>query len=274
MAAVLASFILLALTAALPVDSVSFDLGHLLHACASVLRHRYVPHASGWISAASLLAALATAVLLLRAVVLRAVAVVRGRARQRQLLDLLGRDLDQHGAHVLEHDAPLAYCIPGGRGRIVLTTAARARLGPAQVAAVVAHERAHLRGRHDVVLFGADVALTAFPWFHFFRVAREQTAELVEMLADDRAAREAGPGPLASALVGLGTQSPPAASLGASSQMTASRVLRLVDGCHRASLLEQARLMAVSAVVVALPWAIAAVPVWAARAGYCPLPTG
>lgn len=272
--AVLASFVLLALTAVVPVDSVSFDVGHLLHACSTVLRHRYLLHDAPWVSAVSLLIAATTAGLVTRALVIRSVAVFRGRRRQRCLIDLLARERDGHGTHVLVHDAPLAYCIPGGRGRIVLTTAARSRLDPAEIAAVVAHERAHLRGRHDLVLFGADVAHAAFPWIRFFRTAREQLRGLVEMLADDQAARKIGREPLAAALVDLGSEPAPESALGATSHVTASRVVRLLEEQRPASLLRRAGLMGISGVILAVPWLIAVVPAWAARSGLCPLPSG
>jgi Zn-dependent protease with chaperone function len=224
-AAVLGSVILLAVAAALPVDQVSFDLGHLLHACGAVLRSRYSLSAAPW---SAVLAAATAAVLLRRALLLRSVALVQARKRQRALIDVLALELADDGTRVLDHQAALAYCIPGRGGRIVLTSAAVSTLTPDQLAAVIAHERAHLRGRHDVVLFASEVARAAFPWVRFFGVAKEQTAGLVEMLADDQAARQAGPVPLASALVGLGSSAVPGGSLAATGQMTTERVLRLV----------------------------------------------
>ena len=272
--AVLGSLVLLALSAVLPVDSVSFDVGHLLHACSTVLQHRYLLHDGPWVSRSSLAIAAITAGLLARALVIRSAAVWRGRRRQRCLIDLLARECDGHGTHVLVHEAPLAYCIPGGRGRIVLTTAARSRLDPEETAAVVAHERAHLRGRHDLVLFGADVAHAAFPWIKFFRTAREEMRGLVEMLADDHAATQTGREPLAAALVDLGSEPAPETALGATSHITTSRVARLLEERHPTSLLRLTGLVGVSAVVLAMPWIIAIAPAWAARSGLCLPPAG
>ena len=42
---------------------------------------------------------------------------------------------------------PAAYCVPGRPATIVLTSGALAVLDPAQLTAVLAHERAHLAGR-------------------------------------------------------------------------------------------------------------------------------
>lgn len=271
--AVLGSLALLALTAVLPFDVVSFDLGHLLHACATVLSQRYALHRDRWVAAVSLLAAGTTAALLLRAVGQRTLAVARTRRRQRTLIDLLARDRNGHGAHVLAHKVPLAYCIPGGVGRIVLTTAAVEALGGAELSAVIEHEKAHLRGRHDMVLFGVDVAHSAFPWMGFFRTARAQIAALVEMLADDRAARATGRLALATALVDLGCARAPDGGLGASGHMTVERVQRLVDGERYPSWGRRGLLLLLSVVLVAAPVVISTAPALAARSGLCPFPS-
>jgi Zn-dependent protease with chaperone function len=46
----------------------------------------------------------------------------------------------------------LLYCVPGRLPTIVVTTGALAVLEPEQLAAVLAHERAHLAGRHHLLL--------------------------------------------------------------------------------------------------------------------------
>src|SRR5215469_8511477 len=47
-------------------------------------------------------------------------------------------------AVVIDDPQPAAYCMPGRSGTIVLTSGALAVLDPGQLAAVIAHERAHL----------------------------------------------------------------------------------------------------------------------------------
>lgn len=267
---VLSALVLLALTAALPVTRVSFDLGHVIHACPEALRRSYDTVDLSWVRVASAVVAAATFLALSWAVLTRGVAVRRGRVRQRQVLDLLGRERQfALCAHVLEHDVPLAYCVPGGGGRIVLTTAAVAALDERQLTAVLAHEHAHLDGRHDLVLFGADVAAAAFPWSSFFRTARAELRTLIEMLADDEASRRSDPLVLATALVDLGQTTAPTWAIGATGD-TVIRVERLIARQRRLS--RARRLLAVSLSVVLLlaPWAIAVAPAWAARAGHCP----
>jgi Zn-dependent protease with chaperone function len=269
---VLAAGVLLALTALLPVDRVSFDVGHLLHACPDVLRGRYAIADGSWLHVVSLLVATGTFLALLRALVVCGRAVRRGRVRQRELLDLLVRRRDSMtGAHILEHDVPLAYCVPGGRGRVVVTTAAVAALDDRQMTAVLAHEHAHLDGRHDVVLFGADVAAAAFPWSRFFRRARRELCLLVEMLADDEAARRSDRNVLATALVDLGQSPSPAGAVGANGD-TVERVERLIYHAAGPTGVRRVLVVTFSLALLASPWVVAVGPAWAARSGLCPLP--
>ncbi len=268
--AVLAACVLLAVTALVPVEKVSFDVGHLLHACPEVLRRRYELLGGSWVHVVSLVIALGTSLALLRALVVRGLAVRRGRTRQRELLDLLVRHRDSlHGAHVLDHDVPLAYCVPGGGGRIVVTTAAVAALDERQLTAVLAHEHAHLDGRHDLVLFGADVAASAFPWSGFFRRARAELSLLVEMLADDEGSRRSDRTVLATALVDLGQTRAPDGTVGAGGD-TVARVERLLHGTRGLPRLRRWAVLGAATVLLAAPWVIAVAPAWAARSGLCP----
>ena len=67
------------------------------------------------------------------------------RRRHREQVDLLAER--ESGVHVLDHAVPVAYCLPGmAHSRVVVSAAAMATLEPPQLAAVLAHERAHLRG--------------------------------------------------------------------------------------------------------------------------------
>lgn len=164
------------------------------------------------------------------------------------------------GVRVLDVDLPVAYCLPGaGRSRVVVSAGALAQLGPAELAAVLAHERAHLRARHDLVLEAFTVLQQAFPRPVVSRAALAEVRLLVEVLADRRAARGVGAAPLGRALLvlarGGGT---PEASLGAAGGDLVTRVELLGDlGPHRL----QALLVVLAAVlVVALPTLLVVVP--------------
>ena len=118
------------------------------------------------------------------------VVAVRARRRQRELLALLGRgDPKAPGALVVDHPAAAAYCLPGLRSRIVVSVGALDLLRPAELAAVLAHERAHLRERHDLVVLPFTALRRAFGWSQICADAHQSVALLIEMLADDRALR-------------------------------------------------------------------------------------
>ena len=269
LAAVLGAVALLAVDAVRPTDALSVDLGHLIHACAEklALPGRLTP-ASAASSVGLLVAAVAT-VRLGWVLVTRTLTVRRQRHHQRQLLDLLVRDVDDDGASILDTDTPLAYCVPGGQGRIVLTSGAARLLTDEQRAAVVAHERAHLQGRHDLVLLLAEVTNAAFGFVRLFAAARQELKALVEMLADDAAARAAGSRNVAAALVGLGMHQPPAATVGATGCAVADRVARLLGDEPRVRRTRHSVVLTAAAAVLAGPWLIAAGPVVAAARGLC-----
>ena len=74
----------------------------------------------------------------------------------------------------------------------MLTTGALAVLGPEQLTAVLAHERAHLDGRHHLLLTVTRSLATVAPAVPLFIRGTGSVACLAEMRADDVAARRAG----------------------------------------------------------------------------------
>jgi hypothetical protein len=117
-------------------------------------------------------------------------AVLHARRRQRELLALLAHgDPKAPGALVVDHPAAAAYCLPGIRSKIVVSVGTLDLLAPAELAAVLAHERAHLRARHDLVLIPFTSLRRAFPRSRMIAQAHRTVALLVEMMADDHALR-------------------------------------------------------------------------------------
>ena len=101
---------------------------------------------------------------------------------------------------LLDSPDPLAYCLPGKNMRIVVTSGTLEHLTEPELRAVLAHEQAHLKGRHHLLLTWIRLLDTAFPGVPLLRAAATDVPELVEWAADDHAAREAGPHALAHAL--------------------------------------------------------------------------
>jgi uncharacterized membrane protein YgcG len=153
----------------------------------------------------SVAAGLVLLTLLCWVLVAASAAVLRARRRQRDLLSLLAHgDPKVPGALVLDHPAAAAYCVPGLRSRIVISAGTLELLDPAELAAVLAHERAHLRERHDLVLLPFTALLRVFRWCAVARRAEGAVALLVEMLADDHALRHRPARELATALLRVG----------------------------------------------------------------------
>lgn len=132
------------------------------------------------------------------------------RRRHRRLVDLLAvppHEDSTHAAHmrVLEHPTPTAYCVPGVRRRVVLTQGTLDALPEEELEAVLAHERAHLRARHDLILEFFTVIHEAVPRFVRSDAALREVTLLIEVLADRAAVRTAGLLATARAIVGMAT---------------------------------------------------------------------
>jgi len=161
------------------------------------------------------------------------VAVLQARRRQRALLTLLAHgDPKVPGALVVDYPSAAAYCLPGLRSQIVVSAGTLRLLGHGELAAVLAHERAHLRERHDLVLLPFTALRRAFPRSATCTGAHRAVALLVEMLADDHALRARPARELVSALVRFGTAdtcpAPPGA-LAVGEGEVAARVARLLQ---------------------------------------------
>jgi Zn-dependent protease with chaperone function len=182
------------------------------------------------------------------------------RRRHRQLVDLLAED--RGGLHVLDHEAPTAYCVPGLRPRVVVSRGTVASLTTDELEAVLAHEQAHVRARHDLVLEGFTVLQAAFPAVVTSRHALEEVRLLVEVLADRAARRRHGARALVSAFSALadgGVLSAPDGAVAASELGLAVRLeLLLDDRRHRLQatcvLLAAAAVLVVPTLLVVLPW--------------------
>jgi Zn-dependent protease with chaperone function len=161
------------------------------------------------------------------------VAALHARRRQRALLTLLAHgDPKVPGALVVDYPTAAAYCVPGLRSQIVVSVGTLELLGRGELAAVLAHERAHLRERHDLVLLPFTALRRAFPKSATCSDAHRAVALLIEMLADDHALRASLPRELVSALVRFGTAGAcpaPAGALAAGEGEVAARVTRLMQ---------------------------------------------
>jgi Zn-dependent protease with chaperone function len=222
------------------------------HSCAPTLYQSAVFELS--LGAIAVAAVLATAVVAWRYG--RSVQQAQRQTRAHaQVARVTGRELAGTGALVLDSGRPAAYCVAGRPATIVLTTAAVALLDPAQLAAVLAHERAHLASRHHQLIALTRGLAVVFPAVPLFAHGERNVARLAEMSADDAAARHSGRTTLITALLAMATgaalpdsalpawtppasalgawtlpaSAPPASALGATACAVTARLQRLAD---------------------------------------------
>ena len=126
----------------------------------------------------------------------------RERSRHAQLITLLSEPMsDRPGTRLIDSPAPVAYCLPGALKSItVLTAGLIALLDDDELRAVIEHERAHVRLRHDIVLILFTAWRVSLPWLPTARNASREVALLLEMHADDSALAHVGRGSLARAI--------------------------------------------------------------------------
>ena len=270
-ASVLVAAVLAGLTVAVGVMPFGNEAAELLHTCWLAIRERYSTPGGAAVASAGLLTAAAILARLALCLAREAREISRCRRRQRRQLVLLAAP-DAPRVVVMPDQRSLVYCLPGRHGIIVCTTAVQALLDVQQLRAVLAHERAHLRERHDLPLFGAATLRAAFPFVPAFRQAEAEIRQLVEMRADDVAVADHPPRTLAAALVLLADARVPSSALGAGGSSALSRFDRLLEprrrlGRRGVPIAVAGLLLTVFPVLVAaLPAAIALV------LDYCPPP--
>ena len=277
---------------AVTLASVLAAIGVVLAAPEEYVRARGAgPLGAQWV----LLGALAVAALIVARLLTALLAVMRGsrrrRDRHRLLVDLLDRtgeqaegrggldrELDAELApgtlRVLDGPVPFAYCLPGRSPRVVVSDGALRTLTPQQLRAVLTHERAHLRARHDLVLESFAAVHRAVPTPLRSRTAGDAVHLLLEMTADDAARRRHGDEALRGALAAMGSAlTAPGATSGDGGRDTERerlrRLERLSPGAPGPSRALRAGTYALAAAVLLLPTVTLVVP-WLldARAGW------
>jgi Zn-dependent protease with chaperone function len=212
-------------------------------------------------AAAGMLLAAAVAGLACWHLASRLVAERRGHRAHAAFLAAAGRSDPAMGAVIIDGDAPAAYCLPSGRRRVVVVSAgAVARITPRQMQAVLAHERAHLRGRHHLILAFAASLSRAFPAVPLLARAAAEFAVLAEMAADDAAARRHDPADLAAALVTLAAAATNSTALAAAGPGAVARIQRLLTRPEPSAFPARTARMTAGASAFILPAAVTFLP--------------
>jgi Zn-dependent protease with chaperone function len=216
---------------------------------------------------AAVAAGLTLAFLLVGVLLIAIAGVVRARRRHRALLALVAHgDPEVPGTLVVDHPVAAAYCVPGVRSQVVVSAGTLELLGPYELAAVLAHERAHARERHDLVLLPFTSLRRIFPQSRIVARTLDAVELLIEMAADDRAQRHRPAKELATALLRFASAGPaptPAGTLGVIGADETSpilvRVRRLLSPAPLPRPVRGA-MLAGATLVAALPLVLYAIP--------------
>jgi len=261
---VLAALGLAGLTLAVHATALGGGLSHLIGACVLRLRAMYATPGGATIAGLGLILAGAVAARTALTAASHLRTTGRQALRHAQTARLVGHPEPALGAVLVEHPEPAAYCVSGRHPMVIVTTGALRALDTGQLDAVLAHERAHLAGRHHRLLAMARIAGQVLPFLPLMRDADAQVARLVELHADDAATRASDPRSLATALVVLATGASPEPALAAAATDAVQRIHRLLgpaeqlDRVHRQLLRAAAAALALAPVLLALAPAIAA----------------
>ena len=254
---------------ALPQLYLTIDLARLMQACVDELRHQYGTPAGALLSGTGV--TLSVGVLGRFGVLLMSGALNARRARSRHnsRLEMLTHLGSQPGVTVIDHEVPMAYCLPGRGRRVVVTRGATEVLTEGELNGVLAHERAHLRARHHLATLVAGALSRTFFDLGLFALARDRISELIEMHADDAAGAERRRD-LASALMHLSGLGTPIGALGAAGAGGAiARIVRLSRPQDPLPRSAQLPIVLSAAVVVVIPMLLTMIPVGVALVADC-----
>jgi Zn-dependent protease with chaperone function len=253
------------------------DLVHGLQSLLAGLVGGTLPAAAQFVQTFALSGAILLGVHLLLSLVTTFARTQRLRRRHRQLVTLLSDPIPERPhTRLIDHAAPVAYCLPGTtRSVTVLSAGLIDLLDEDQLRAVIAHETAHASQRHYLVLLSFRAWRGALSWFPIATRAYEAVAMLVEMLADDQARRQVPDATLVRsiALVASGLKESGAepgrtdqaleSPLAASGPTASRRIARLTD--PRGPLPAPARAAAIASAValIAVPTMLLVTPAFA-----------
>ncbi|NEK93394.1 M56 family metallopeptidase [Modestobacter muralis] len=220
---------------ALPMDQhQSSGLFQLVGGCWTAVTKGTLPAWQQTVAGISLIMAAAIVVRLGKAVASR-VRSVRRHAPHVEQLRLLAMSSSAGEPLWVPGRRAMALSIGGRPGVIIASDGLRAQLPPAAVAATLEHERAHLRGHHHALVTVAETLAAALPWCPLLRAAPAATRDLVELAADDQAARRCGPEAVQVALHRMTGQPVLPFGLPMASLLTELRISRLRTSDPRAA---------------------------------------
>lgn len=156
----------------------------------------------------------------------------RTRLRHAEILHLLSEPSQNYpDTRIISSNEPVAYCLPEGprKGTAVLSTGLLEVLSEAERTAVIAHEKAHLDFRHDILVIPFAAWHRALPFFSATAIGLNSVNRLIEFMADDQARQTVDPAVLARAVAAAAAISPEHRE-----GLSAERIARLSQARHPA----------------------------------------
>lgn len=249
------------------------DLVHGLQAFLARLVGGPLPEGARFLQTFALSGAILLGVHLLLSLVTTFARTQRLRRRHRQLVTLLSDPMPERPhTRLIDHAAPVAYCLPGSTRSVTVLSAGLVRLlDEEQLRAVIAHESAHASQRHYLVLLSFRAWRGALSWFPIATRAHEAVAMLVEMLADDRARRQVPDATLVRSIALVASSSTAEAGadaalespLAASGPTASRRIARLTDPRGPLPAAKRALALACAVALIAVPTALLVMPAFA-----------
>lgn len=163
-----------------------------------------------------------------------AASVIRHSARRHLATRAMGEDvatratgitLAGHRVLLVPDAEAVAFTLPRRHGGIVISAGTLRVLDDAELAAVLAHEEAHLRQRHHVVTTLVESLARPWRWIPLVSAAADAVPHYLEIAADNAARERVGTPALVSALLTLGESQ---RSVHAASPSAAGNVLHAV----------------------------------------------
>jgi hypothetical protein len=130
----------------------------------------------------------------------------------------------------LPEDRPIAYSLGGRQALVVASDGLAARLTNSELGAVLAHERAHIRGHHHLFTSWSEGLGRTLPFVPLMRELPGAVRLLAELAADQVAATHCGREPVRSALLAVRAVDGAPRALPMAGGDTAIRLSRLDTG--------------------------------------------
>ena len=183
----------------------------------------------------------------------------RTRLRHAEILHLLSEPSQNYpDTRIISSDDAVAYCLPQGprNGTAVLSTGLLEVLSEDERSAVIAHEKAHLDFRHDILVIPFAAWHRALPFFSATAIGLNSVNRLIEFMADDQARDRVDPAVLARAVSAAARISPEHRE-----ELSAERIQRLSQPRHPARAVVRLFSCLAAAGLLLIPTALLFVPV-------------